>query len=129
MLRVVQFRARTTSCRSGSIGNTRLFTIHAPSHHLKGRKAVHYGWEFTCQDNACSDTRILGFALNQAILYYSRFLHNALQSPNSNHASPFPSILLVDIGTFVNLISLANDVRRAMFSVLRLCLGWQETQG
>lgn len=71
----------------------------------------------------------MGFALNQAILYYSRFLHNALQSLNSNHASPFPSILLVDIGTFVNLISLANDVRRAMFSVLRLCLGWQETQG
>jgi hypothetical protein len=43
------------------------------------------------------------FALNQAILYFSRFLYNALQNINSYNDHVFPSILLVDIGAFVSL--------------------------
>jgi hypothetical protein len=67
------------------------------------------GTEFTTDGNldvvvmpaairACNNEH--GDALNQAILYYGRFLENALDHPSCyyNFSTRFPSILMVDIG-------------------------------
>jgi hypothetical protein len=44
-------------------------------------------------------------AVNRAILYYARFLYNALMDPNGycNYNTHFPCIFLVDIGAVANL--------------------------
>jgi hypothetical protein len=68
----------------------------------------------------CKDTP--GFALNQAILYFSKFLYNAVHHPNHycDRKTRFPCILLVDIGTSVNS-NFSFNYRLTMY--VESCLG------
>lgn len=51
----------------------------------------------------CKDSH--GSAVNQAILYYARYLYNAIKDPDGycNYNTHFPCIILVDIGAVANL--------------------------